>query len=195
MLPRTLKKTVLCYLGSEGPGCDSQGQCVCKRGVQGTQCDRCANGSPITATGCEPLQWVMDDAYSYSSSPVILYVYHWTEFLIVCRKKSCFCNGHSNECSSAQGYSVYNIISTFDQGESEFMWVKLHVKPQNSGIFYEKATLSKYRDGRLASRHFSDCESIPSAVPLVSNTPQHWGHLFRRAACLPFCSRFQVLLN
>ncbi|XP_017326854.2 laminin subunit gamma-2 [Ictalurus punctatus] len=79
-----------CYCnptGSEGSGCNSQGQCVCKRGVQGAQCDRCANGSPITATGCEPLQ-----------------------------QKTCFCNGHSNECSPAQGYSVYNIISTFDQG-------------------------------------------------------------------------------
>ncbi|KAG7329883.1 hypothetical protein KOW79_006105 [Hemibagrus wyckioides] len=74
-------------VGSEGPGCDSQGQCVCKQGVQGTQCDRCADGSPITASGCKQLQ-----------------------------KKSCFCNGHSSECSSAEGYSMYNIVSTFDQG-------------------------------------------------------------------------------
>ncbi|KAF5900958.1 laminin subunit gamma-2-like, partial [Clarias magur] len=74
-------------VGSEGAGCDSQGQCVCKRGVQGAKCDLCANGSPITANGCASLQ-----------------------------QKTCFCNGHSNECSPAQGYSVYNIISTFDQG-------------------------------------------------------------------------------
>ncbi|TSO57285.1 Laminin subunit gamma-2 [Bagarius yarrelli] len=74
-------------VGSEGAGCDSQGQCVCKRGVQGTQCDRCADGSPITASGCDKLH-----------------------------QKTCFCNGHSNQCSSARGYSVYNIISTFDQG-------------------------------------------------------------------------------
>ncbi|KAK2860991.1 hypothetical protein Q7C36_005157 [Tachysurus vachellii] len=74
-------------LGSEGRGCDDQGQCVCKRGVQGTQCDRCADGSSIKASGCEQLQ-----------------------------QKTCFCNGHSNECSTAQGYSVFNIVSTFDQG-------------------------------------------------------------------------------
>ncbi|XP_053089765.1 laminin subunit gamma-2 [Pangasianodon hypophthalmus] len=87
---RAGERCLPCYcnpVGSEGPGCDSQGQCVCKRGVQGAQCDRCANGSPVSATGCEPLQ-----------------------------QKPCFCNGHSNECSPAQGYSVYNIISTFDQG-------------------------------------------------------------------------------
>ncbi|XP_060786974.1 laminin subunit gamma-2 [Neoarius graeffei] len=87
---RAGERCLPCYcnpLGSEGPGCDSQGQCLCKRDVQGTQCDRCTNGSSIPLTGCEPQQ-----------------------------KKSCFCNGHSNECSPAQGYSVYNIISTFDQG-------------------------------------------------------------------------------
>lgn len=46
----------LFYLGSEGPGCDSQGQCMCKRGVRGARCDRCADGSSIPATGCEQLQ-------------------------------------------------------------------------------------------------------------------------------------------
>ncbi|KAI5103910.1 laminin subunit gamma-2 [Silurus meridionalis] len=74
-------------VGSEGAGCDSQGQCVCKRGVQGARCDRCANGSPITSSGCEALQ-----------------------------QRTCFCNGHSNECYPARGYSVHNIVSTFDQG-------------------------------------------------------------------------------
>uniref|UniRef100_A0A8C1SEY0 Laminin, gamma 2 n=1 Tax=Cyprinus carpio TaxID=7962 RepID=A0A8C1SEY0_CYPCA len=28
----------------------------------------------------------------------------------------CFCNGHSNVCSSAEGYSIYNITSTFENG-------------------------------------------------------------------------------
>ncbi len=29
----------------------------------------------------------------------------------------CFCSGHSNVCSSAEGYSIRNITSTFENGE------------------------------------------------------------------------------
>lgn len=79
-----------CYcnsIGSVGPGCSSQGKCVCKQGVQGARCDQCANGAPITSQGCEPL-----------------------------RQTTCFCNGHSDDCSLAPGYAVYNITSSFGQG-------------------------------------------------------------------------------
>uniref|UniRef100_A0A8B9LSM9 Uncharacterized protein n=1 Tax=Astyanax mexicanus TaxID=7994 RepID=A0A8B9LSM9_ASTMX len=79
-----------CYcnsIGSVGPGCNSRGQCVCKQGVQGARCDQCANGAPITSQGCEPQ-----------------------------RQSTCFCNGHSDDCSLASGYAVYNITSAFNQG-------------------------------------------------------------------------------
>ncbi|XP_030629418.1 laminin subunit gamma-2 [Chanos chanos] len=75
--------------GSEGSGCDSQGRCVCKQGILGDKCDRCPNGSPVTPGGCEPK--------SEECLP-------------------CFCNGHSSECSSAEGYSVHTITSSFERG-------------------------------------------------------------------------------
>uniref|UniRef100_A0A672NGA7 Laminin subunit gamma 2 n=1 Tax=Sinocyclocheilus grahami TaxID=75366 RepID=A0A672NGA7_SINGR len=68
--------------GSQGPGCNNEGQCTCKQGVYGDKCDRCRDDSPVTAKECLP----------------------------------CFCNGHSNVCSSAEGYSIYNITSTFENG-------------------------------------------------------------------------------
>ncbi|XP_062849101.1 laminin subunit gamma-2 [Trichomycterus rosablanca] len=79
-----------CYcnpLGSEGAGCDSQGQCMCKLGVHGARCDQCTDGSPLTPKGCEQSQ-----------------------------ERTCFCSGQSNTCSQARGYSVYKITSTFEQG-------------------------------------------------------------------------------
>lgn len=87
---RAGERCLPCYcnsVGSVGPGCSSRGQCVCKQGVQGARCDQCANGAPITSQGCEPL-----------------------------RQTTCFCNGHSDDCSLAPGYTVYNISSAFDQG-------------------------------------------------------------------------------
>lgn len=73
----------------------------------------------------------MDDAYNYLNIPVILYISTDYFLKILFRQKTCFCNRHSNECSPAQGYSVYNIISTFDQGESVFLWVKLYAWQAN----------------------------------------------------------------
>ncbi|XP_072544361.1 laminin subunit gamma-2 [Salminus brasiliensis] len=87
---RAGERCLLCNcnsVGSVGPGCNSQGQCVCKQGVQGAKCDQCTNGAPVTSQGCELL-----------------------------RQNMCFCNGHSDDCSLAPGYSVYNITSAFDQG-------------------------------------------------------------------------------
>ncbi|XP_042559676.1 laminin subunit gamma-2-like [Clupea harengus] len=42
--------------GSQGSPCDSEGRCRCKEGFKGEKCDRCANGAPISATGCAPLK-------------------------------------------------------------------------------------------------------------------------------------------
>lgn len=46
----------LFYLGSQGPGCNNEGQCSCKQGVYEDKCDRCRDDSPFTASGCEPLR-------------------------------------------------------------------------------------------------------------------------------------------
>ncbi|CAB0018860.1 unnamed protein product [Nesidiocoris tenuis] len=43
--------------GSKGPGCDENGQCVCRTGVTGLQCDECErNQFGFSATGCQPCE-------------------------------------------------------------------------------------------------------------------------------------------
>lgn len=90
--------------GSQGPVCSSNGQCTCKQGIHGDKCDRCHDGSPVTANGCEPLRL---RCWSRNNGRL---TYNTEECL------PCFCNGHSNVCSSAEGYSVYNITSPFENG-------------------------------------------------------------------------------
>lgn len=75
--------------GSVGDGCDSQGRCTCKAGVQGDKCDRCPSGTPLTEHGC---------AQSNDQT-------------------ECFCYGHTTDCSMAKGYSIHNISSTFSNGD------------------------------------------------------------------------------
>ncbi|KAL1280547.1 hypothetical protein QQF64_015147 [Cirrhinus molitorella] len=90
--------------GSQGPVCNNEGRCACKQGVYGDKCDRCQDGSPFTASGCETLR------LSCRSRNTGRLTYNTEECL------PCFCNGHSNVCSSAEGYSIYNITSTFENG-------------------------------------------------------------------------------
>ncbi|KTF94687.1 hypothetical protein cypCar_00002409 [Cyprinus carpio] len=90
--------------GSQGPGCNNEGRCTCKLGVYGDKCDRCRGDTPVTASGCEPLRLI---CRSRNSGRL-------TDNTEECLP--CFCNGHSNVCSSAEGYSIYNITSTFENG-------------------------------------------------------------------------------
>ncbi|XP_073704726.1 laminin subunit gamma-2 [Garra rufa] len=90
--------------GSQGLVCNNEGQCACKQGVYGEKCDRCQDGSLVTASGCQPLR------VSCRSRISGRLTYNTEECL------PCFCNGHSSVCSSAEGYSIYNITSTFENG-------------------------------------------------------------------------------
>uniref|UniRef100_A0A4W4EDL9 Laminin subunit gamma 2 n=1 Tax=Electrophorus electricus TaxID=8005 RepID=A0A4W4EDL9_ELEEL len=62
--------------GSEGPGCNSEGQCVCKQGVQGSRCDLCANGAPVTSQGCRQQTTCLCYGHSKECSPAQGYSIH-----------------------------------------------------------------------------------------------------------------------
>ncbi|XP_049930403.1 laminin subunit gamma-2 [Epinephelus moara] len=79
--------------GSVSASCDSRGRCSCKEGVTGDKCNRCRNG-PIGPNGCTQSRQLREDSGS----------------------QTCFCYGHSSQCSPQPGYSVHNITSTFTNG-------------------------------------------------------------------------------
>ncbi|XP_065132704.1 laminin subunit gamma-2 [Paramisgurnus dabryanus] len=90
--------------GSQGAACNNEGRCTCKQGIHGDKCDRCHDGSPVGVNGCKPSR---SNCRSPSNGQL---AYNTDECL------PCFCNGHSDACSSAQGYSIHNITSTFERG-------------------------------------------------------------------------------
>ncbi|XP_055084617.1 laminin subunit gamma-2 [Periophthalmus magnuspinnatus] len=82
--------------GSVSSQCDSRGHCSCKQGFTGDKCELCEDGQKIGADGCTRSRQQRQDSGSWSPS--------------------CFCFGHSSECSVQPGYHVYNISSTFSDG-------------------------------------------------------------------------------
>lgn len=90
--------------GSQGPACNNEGRCTCKAGIHGDKCDHCHDGSPVTVNGCEPLRLSCRSRYNGQLT------YNREECL------PCFCYGHSDVCTSTQGYSIHNITSSFQHG-------------------------------------------------------------------------------
>ncbi|XP_070974306.1 laminin subunit gamma-2 [Oncorhynchus clarkii lewisi] len=95
-------------IGSVGAHCDSRGRCSCRAGTQGDKCDRCQNGTPISSNGCAANGGQLtDNSVTAQSLP-------------------CFCYGHSTECSTAKGYSVHTVTSTFDDGPEGWRAATVH---------------------------------------------------------------------
>ncbi|XP_015210519.2 laminin subunit gamma-2 isoform X1 [Lepisosteus oculatus] len=86
-------------LGSVSSQCDSNGRCSCKPGILGEKCDRCQSGTRLTQTGCTG-RCSLGINGQLTDNPA--------ECL------SCFCYGHSTDCSSADGYTAHSITSTFN---------------------------------------------------------------------------------
>ncbi|XP_038046444.1 laminin subunit gamma-1-like [Patiria miniata] len=123
-------------VGSLHLQCDSRGQCTCKIGVGGEKCNQCLpNYFDFGVAGCTSCDCVI--AGSVNSQPTC----DSTTGLCECKTNvegrqcdrcksgyfnlqeddpfgcmSCFCHGHSSECSSAPGYEFSYLQSRFNSG-------------------------------------------------------------------------------
>lgn len=87
----------LCHrTGAASVQCDNRGRCSCKQGFTGLKCELCEDGQKVGADGCTRSRQLRDDSGSWSPS--------------------CFCFGHSSECSPQSDYYIQNITSTFSDG-------------------------------------------------------------------------------
>ncbi|CAN9502851.1 unnamed protein product [Ophioblennius macclurei] len=115
--------------GSINATCDSRGRCSCKEGVSGEKCDRCPNG-PIGPNGCTQRRQLRQDSGGQSSS--------------------CFCYGHSSQCSERSSYSMYNITSTFDNGPEDWKVATVQgVTPYDTHLRWSP----KHQDMEVISRN------------------------------------------
>lgn len=124
--------------GAESLQCDPSGRCLCRQGVIGEKCDRCAaNHYDLTITGCK--QCNCNPIGSFDAPPLC------DPYNGFCRCKAnvegqncdrpkpgffnlaeenvhgalaCFCYGQTSQCNSSSEYFVHNITATFVGEES-----------------------------------------------------------------------------
>ncbi|XP_012941612.1 laminin subunit gamma-1, partial [Aplysia californica] len=126
--------------GSQSLQCDDSGQCPCKPGVGGQRCDRCLpDFYDFGEYGCRPCTCMA--AGSLNNEPRC----DSQTGLCQCKENvdgrqcdkckpgffglspedpfgciSCFCYGHSSECTSATGFYPANITTDFDTGRQRW---------------------------------------------------------------------------
>ncbi len=123
-------------VGSLNLQCDSYGQCICKTGVTGEKCNQCLpdffNFDVIGCTSCD-----CNEAGSANNNPVCDTNTGRCECKVNVEGRrcdscktgyfnlqdddpfgcmSCFCHGHSPDCTSAPGYEYANLQSKFSTG-------------------------------------------------------------------------------
>ncbi|XP_018430707.1 PREDICTED: laminin subunit gamma-1 [Nanorana parkeri] len=125
-------------VGSLSTQCDNYGRCSCKPGVMGEKCDRCQPGfHSLTEAGCRPCACnpagstdecnvetgrcsCKDNVEGFNCERCKPGFFHM-DSANTRGCTPCFCYGHSSVCSSAEGFTVSTIISTFETGTDS--WV------------------------------------------------------------------------
>ncbi|CAI9596610.1 unnamed protein product [Staurois parvus] len=118
-------------VGSLSTQCDNHGRCSCKPGVMGEKCDRCQPGfHSLTEAGCRPCACnpagstdecnvetgrcsCKDNVEGFNCERCKPGFFHMDP-ANTRGCTPCFCYGHSSVCSSAEGFTVSTITSTFE---------------------------------------------------------------------------------
>ncbi|KAM4023143.1 laminin subunit gamma-1 [Anomaloglossus baeobatrachus] len=124
-------------VGSLSTQCDNYGRCSCKPGVMGEKCDRCQPGfHSLTEAGCRPCACnaagstddcnvetgrcsCKDNVEGFNCERCKPGFFH----MDAANPRGCtpcFCYGHSSVCSSAEGFTVSTIVSTFEIGTDDW---------------------------------------------------------------------------